>query len=73
MNGIDCLVEIKKISKVKNTPVYLYSTYADAKTIHSAKSEGAIDVLVKANNMTELRATLSEILQNAPVRTGAEL
>src|ERR1700712_5338707 len=26
MNGIECLVEIKKISRFKNIPVYLYST-----------------------------------------------
>src|SRR5690606_41377539 len=57
-NGIECLVEIKKISKVKNTPVYLYSTYGDPDTISQGKKLGAVDLLVKANNMKELEQTL---------------
>lgn len=62
MDGIECLVEIKKISRFKNVPVYLYSTYADSKTIDKAKTHGAVDVLVKANNMNELKQTLSGII-----------
>lgn len=62
MNGIECLVEIKKISKVKNTPVYLYSTYGDPDTISQGKKLGAVDLLVKANNMKDLEQTLAGIL-----------
>lgn len=67
MNGIDCLVEIKKISRVKDTHVYLYSTYVDPKTAHRAKDEGAIDVLVKANSMGELKQMLSGVVKNSGV------
>jgi CheY-like chemotaxis protein len=62
MNGIDCLIEIKKISHVLDTPVYLYSTFADPGTVEAAKTAGAKDVLVKANTIAELRAMLSDIM-----------
>jgi len=62
MNGIECLVEIKKISRVKNVPVYLYSTYSDPATIKEGKKHGAVDFLVKASNMKELEQTLAKIL-----------
>lgn len=62
MNGVECLVEIKKISRVKNVPVYLYSTYADPKTLKAGRQHGAVDVVVKAHNMKELEQTLAKIL-----------
>ena len=62
MNGIETLVEIKKITRVKNVPVYLYSTYTDPDTIKEGKSKGAVDFLVKATSMKELEQTLSRIL-----------
>lgn len=64
MNGIECLVEIKKISKVKNTPVYLYSTYGDPETLNQGKKLGAVDLLVKAHSMKELEQTLANIMSN---------
>ncbi len=62
MNGIECLVEIKKISKVKNVPVYLYSTYTDPETVRRGREHGATDLVVKASSMRELEETLSKIL-----------
>lgn len=62
MNGIECLVEIKKISKVKNVPVYLYSTYTDPETVRRGRENGATDLVVKASSMRELEETLSKIL-----------
>jgi len=62
MNGVECLVEIKKISRVKNVPVYLYSRYIDPKTLKSGRQHGAVDVVVKAHNMKELEQTLAKIL-----------
>lgn len=55
MSGVDCLVEIKKISAVKGRPVYLYSTYADPK-VRKTKSR-AVE-LFKAHNMKELEKLL---------------
>ena len=67
MNGIECLIEIKKISKVKNTPVYLYSTYGDPETISEGKKLGAIDLLVKAHSMKELEQTLANIFEQESI------
>ena len=64
MNGIETLIEIKKISKVKDAPVYLYSTYANPETLDQAKDLGAVDVLVKANSMKEMEKMLSGILKD---------
>jgi CheY-like chemotaxis protein len=72
MNGIECLVEIKKISKVKNTPVYLYSTYGDPDTISAGKKLGAVDLLVKAHSMKELEQTLAEIFQSEKTELGTD-
>ncbi|MEO6668270.1 MAG: response regulator, partial [Ferruginibacter sp.] len=47
MNGRECLINIKKIERFKNVPVYMYSTAADAKTIAANKELGAADFIVK--------------------------
>lgn len=57
LRGVDCLVEIKKISRVKGRAVYLYSTYTDPK-IKKNKSRAA--ELFKAHNMKELEKILAE-------------
>ena len=62
MSGIECLVEIKKISKIKDVPVYLYSTYSDPEIVKKGKSHGAKDFLVKAATMKELEQMLANIL-----------
>ena len=72
MSGIECLVEIKKISRVKNVPVYLYSTYTDPDTIKLGKDKGATDFLVKATSMKELEQTLLKVLPKNPKNGGDE-
>ena len=68
MNGIECLIEIKKISKVKDAPVYMFSTYVNPNTVTEAKSHGAIDVLVKATSMQEMEKVISGILHDDKVQ-----
>ena len=63
MKGVEYLVEIKKISRVKNVPVYLYSTYADPKILKAGRENGAVDIVIKAHNMKELEQTLAKILK----------
>lgn len=57
--GVDCFVEIKKISAVKSRPVYLYSTYADPKTLRKSKLSRAVQIF-KAHNMRELEKMLAD-------------
>lgn len=61
MGGIECLSEIKKIPWLHNVPVYLYSTYADPMTRRLAKEFGAIDIMIKANTMNDLRQMLQSV------------
>ena len=64
MNGIECLKEIKKIARLQQVPVYMYSTAADTAIIDECKRLGATDFIRKSAGMTELENTLSAILQN---------
>lgn len=61
MNGNECLQEIKKIERLHEVPVYIYSTAADPVTIAKAKQSGAADIIIKPasfKGLTELLSTL---------------
>jgi CheY-like chemotaxis protein len=64
MNGMECLIEIKKIGRLRHVPVYMYSTAADTVIINECKRLGATDVIKKSPGMSELENTLSAILSN---------
>ncbi|MFT3911727.1 MAG: response regulator [Ferruginibacter sp.] len=63
MNGLECLASIKKIDRLKNVPVYMYSTTADAISIAKNKKLGATDFIVKPSNIKELTSVLSKLLK----------
>lgn len=67
MNGLQCLVEIKKLNHLKHIPVYMYSTAADPKAIVEAKQFGAIDFIVKPTNISELSTILATLFINRQV------
>lgn len=58
MNGRECLAEIKKIERLANIPVYIYSTAANPTTIDELKREGVTDFIVKPTSFTGLVAVL---------------
>lgn len=60
MNGKECLVEIRKISRLQHIPTFIYSTSVDPRMIEEVKLLGATDVIIKP---TSIRA-LSTILEN---------
>ena len=64
MGGIECLAEIRRITWLSNVPVYLYSTYADPMTRRLAKEFGAIDIMIKANTMADLRLMLQGVINS---------
>ena len=41
MNGLECLEEIKKMDRFRNTPVYIYSTTDNPTTMEDSKKLGA--------------------------------
>ncbi|WP_428657322.1 response regulator [Runella sp.] len=60
MNGKECLVEIRKIERLKHVPTYIYSTSVDPRMVAEVKQLGATDVIIKP---TSIKA-LSDILEN---------
>lgn len=62
MNGLQCLTQIKMIDRLKQIPVYMYSTSADPNAINEAMALGACNFIVKPANISELTNALSGIL-----------
>ena len=58
MNGVECLEQIKKISRLRNVPVCMYSTSADPNLVAKTKSLGAVDFIVKPADISELGCLL---------------
>ncbi len=63
MNGQQCLSEIKKIERLKDVPVFMYSTSADPECISENIQLGAEDFIVKPSSISELTIILKRILQ----------
>ncbi|MDQ3015589.1 MAG: TonB-dependent receptor plug domain-containing protein, partial [Bacteroidota bacterium] len=63
MNGQQCLAEIKKIERLKDVPVYMYSTSADPESIAENRDLGATDFIVKPSSIFELSQILRSILK----------
>lgn len=61
-NGIICLTEVKKISRIAHVPVYMYSTGMNARDGQKALQLGAVDYIIKPNSLTTLTSLLKKIL-----------
>jgi CheY-like chemotaxis protein len=62
MNGKECLIEIKKHSRLKHIPVVMYSTTSDTKEIKGYYNLGAHDFLIKPHNFKKLVEALTSIV-----------
>lgn len=63
MNGKECLAEIKKISKVSEIPVIIYSTTLNEQIIYDTLQLGAFDHIEKPTNLDTLNKYLCRIFQ----------
>ena len=61
MNGRQCLEEIKKNERLKNVPVYIYSTSSDPRAIEETRRLGASDFIVKPSSISTLVNILARI------------
>lgn len=61
-NGMICLTEIKKISRIAHVPVYMYSTGMNARDGQKALQLGAVDYIIKPNSISSLSTLLKKIL-----------
>ena len=64
MNGIDCLIEIKKSEKLKMLPVMMYSTSSFSQYQKECFDHGAIDYIVKPDDYGRLCDTLKNIINS---------
>ena len=63
MNGQQCLAEIKKIDRLRDVPVYMYSTSTDPANIEENKRLGATDFIVKPSDVDDLIQILKRIIR----------
>jgi CheY-like chemotaxis protein len=61
INGMECLRELKRINRLKDTSIYIYSTYVDEGTTGNYFSLGAEGVIKKMPSIAALKEKLSEI------------
>lgn len=61
-NGIECLVEIKKDSRLKDVVVAIYSTSASEADIEKTFVLGANVYIQKPDNFNKLKKALSEVV-----------
>ena len=61
-DGMVCLQEVKKISRIAGVPVYMYSTGVNANDSQRALQMGAVDYIIKPNSITALSALLKRII-----------
>jgi CheY-like chemotaxis protein len=61
-NGLECLEEIKRIPKLKNIPVIIFSTSAQPEAIHTTYQKGAHHYVCKPGNFGLLKKTIEAVL-----------
>ena len=62
MNGKQCLIEMKKIDRLKDVPVIMYSTSSDRRDVEETLHLGAAHFLTKPSNISALTKSLTELL-----------
>ncbi|MFN8346654.1 MAG: response regulator [Spirosomataceae bacterium] len=62
MNGKECLVEIRKIDRLKQVPTFIYSTSVDPRMVEEVKQFGATDVIIKPTSINALTNILKDLL-----------
>ncbi|MFC5407787.1 response regulator [Larkinella bovis] len=67
MHGKQCLVELKKIARIENIPIIIYSTSSEPRDIQETKALGASAFLTKPPLISMLTARLSQLLLDRPM------
>jgi CheY-like chemotaxis protein len=63
MNGIECLKMLKRMKRLRNTKMFMYSTTSEKKTVEESKREGAEDFIVKPPKTAQLKEKLAAIFR----------
>lgn len=64
MNGLECLENIRRITRFNNCKIFMYSTTSETSVLEKSKNLGASDFIVKPASPAVLKETLSLILNN---------
>jgi CheY-like chemotaxis protein len=62
MNGVDCLREIRRIPRLREVPAYMYSTFADTRTVELCRELGANGFLRKQFSIAEAKRDFERII-----------
>ncbi len=65
MNGIECLKKLRKIDRLKDTVIYMYSTTSEGSLVAESKRYGASDFIIKPARTAELKEKLAQIFNAA--------
>jgi len=63
MNGLDCLKELKKLSRLHDTQIIMLSTSEEPRIINQCEQLGANDFVVKPSSLDLLTLILSKIIK----------
>lgn len=66
MGGKEFLQEIKKITRLKDIPVYIYTTSANDKEKHETRALGAVEFIIKPYDIDDIARTVADILKELP-------
>jgi CheY-like chemotaxis protein len=61
MNGIECLIELRKIERLNSIPIFMCSTSADPRIIAQTKALGAADFIVKPATIADFSKILADV------------
>ena len=62
-NGIECLLEIKRMSQLQNVAIAIYSTSSSEKDIEETFVQGANVYIKKPSDFTTLKRILEEVIK----------
>lgn len=62
MNGLECLIQLKKRKATSQIPVIIYSTSSSPEFQEQCKAEGAVGYLQKPDGFAALVAAISNII-----------
>jgi PleD family two-component response regulator len=61
MNGIQCLQEIRKMTRLAGSRIIMYSTSSEKKLMDRSRESGAHDFIVKPSSIALLTTRLEEV------------
>jgi CheY-like chemotaxis protein len=64
INGLECLVKIKEIERIKHLPVFMYSTTADENIAKTCTELGAAGLIKKETSVSAISEKLQHVFES---------